>query len=315
MKTKYFGYYFKDHDTGKKHFYDLRNFLKNFSLIENPTYKNSFKHQEESLYLFPTNPDVFLFIETRNTDFFRRIKKSDLTLEDLRTIIDQDSTLGYGSYLVVDKNHFGMASTYMAPGLTPLISFINAILGSIGLHNIEFRVKPILKKNVAKDVLKLNVIGRTSIEIPRSNTLAQQVANVFAQDISNDLSLGSIEIVFKPVQKGNIKPIVAGVLENIKDDAPDFSVKMRAKEFIKDTLTDFYLDENNAVSDEFNYKTESEIPSLMLNKMTDNKFLKPCLEEFTKNVKAEAVPHIHLASFDTYSAWAHRLGSLSQLNK
>lgn len=310
LKTRYFGYYFKEYGTGKKYFSDIRALLKNFTDFECPKYKNSFKHEDESLYLFPAAEDVFLFVETRNTDFFRKIKR-DLTLEDLRSVIDSDSKLGYCSYLVVGDNYFGMASTYMAPGITPFITFMNDILGSLGLSNLEFCVKPLLRKNDAKDVLNMNVIGRTSIEISRDNTFAQQIANVFAQDISNDLSLGSIEIVFKPVQKGNIKPIVADILSKMSA-SPEISVKMKAKEFVKDTLTDFYLDENNAVSDEFSYKLESEIPGLISKKMADNKFLRPCLVEFVKNVKAEASPNISLSSFSTIASWHNKLGSVSR---
>lgn len=312
LKTRYFGYYFKDHSNGKKHFFDIRKLLKIFTDIETPDYKNSFKHEDESLYLFPSADDVFLFLETRNTDFFRKIK-SDLTLEDLRSVIDGDSKLGYCSYVVLGEKHFGMASTYMAPGITPFITFINDVLGSIGLTHIDFCVKPLLRKNEAKDVLSLNVIGRTSIEISRDNTFAQQIANVFAQDISNDLNLGSIEVIFKPIQKGNIKPIVTDILSKMSASS-EISVKMRAKEFVKDTLTDFYLDENNAVSDEFSYKSETEIPGLILKKMSDNKFLPPCIVEFVKNVKAEAGPNTSLAGFNSVAAWNRQLGLVPQLN-
>ncbi|MEE9947760.1 MAG: hypothetical protein PBV00_26030 [Pseudomonas asiatica] len=306
MKTRYFGYYFKEHNSRKKYFFDMRALLKNFTVVDSPEYKNSFKHEDESLYLFPAADNVFLFVETRNTDFFRKIKK-DSTLEDLRSVIDGDSRLGYSSYVVIGENYFGMASTYMAPGITPFMSFINDIIGSLGLSNMEFCVRPLLRKNEAKDVLSLNVIGRTSIEISRENTFAQQIANVFAQDISNDLSLGSIEVIFKPVQKGNIKPIVSDILSKM-NSSPEISVKMRAKEFVKDTLTDFYLDENNAVSDEFSYKLESEIPGLISKKMADNKFLQPCLVEFVKNVKAEAGSSISLSGFNSVAAWSSKLG-------
>lgn len=310
MKTRYFGYYFKEHSSRKKYFFDIRTLLKNFTTIDSPAYKNSFKHEDESLYLFPAADDIFLFIETRNTDFFRKIKR-DLTLEDLRSVIDTDSKLGYCSYVVVGENYFGMASTYMAPGITPFIAFINDILSSLGLTNMEFCVKPLLRKNEAKDVLSLNVIGRTSIEISRDNTFAQQIANVFAQDISNDLSLGSIEVIFKPVQKGNIKPIVSDILSKMSS-SPEISVKMRAKEFVKDTLTDFYLNENNAVSDEFSYKLESEIPSLISKNMIENKSLQPCLVEFVKNVKAEAGSNSSLSGFNAIASWSSKLGDVSR---
>lgn len=310
LKTRYFGYYFKEHNSRKKYFFDMRALLKNFTVVDSPEYKNSFKHEDESLYLFPAADNVFLFVETRNTDFFRKIKK-DSTLEDLRSVIDGDSRLGYSSYVVIGENYFGMASTYMAPGITPFMSFINDIIGSLGLSNMEFCVRPLLRKNEAKDVLSLNVIGRTSIEISRENTFAQQIANVFAQDISNDLSLGSIEVIFKPVQKGNIKPIVSDILSKM-NSSPEISVKMRAKEFVKDTLTDFYLDENNAVSDEFSYKLESEIPGLISKKMADNKFLQPCLVEFVKNVKAEAGSSISLSGFNSVAAWSSKLGVVSR---
>ncbi|MGJ7514585.1 hypothetical protein ACSFE6_09655 [Pseudomonas baetica] len=312
MKIKYFSYYFKDRNSGKNLEFDMRDFLLNFSLIKNPEYKSTFSYNGENLYLFsvPSTENIFLFLETRNTDFFKQINKGNMTFDDLRNKIDNESELGYASYIVFGEDHFGISSTFMAPGVSPFSVFVNDILASLGINHLDFRVNPVMMEANAKDVMTLNVVGRTSIELSRENTLAQELGNVFGLDISNDLSMDSVEIIFKPTKRGNIKPIVSTLIEKVSGSS-DVAVKIRAKEFIKDTLTDFYLSENSAIYDEFSYRTENEIPSLMQKLIVQNKYLAGRLNELKSAVKIEKDPNIAITAYNHDPAWTILLGNLS----
>ena len=312
MKIKYFSYDLKDRNSGKNLAFDMRDFFLNFSLINSPEYKSTFSYNGENLYLFsaPFTENIFLFLETRNTDFFKQINKGNMTFDDLRNKIDNESELGYASYIVFGENHFGISSTFMAPGVSPFTVFVNNIIASLGINHLEFRVSPLMMAANAKDVMSLNVVGRTSIELSRSNTFAQELGNVFGLDISNDLSMDSVEIIFKPTKRGNIKPIASTIIDKVGGSL-DAAVKIRAKEFIKDTLTDFYLSENSAIYDEFSYKAESEIPSLMQKLIVQNKYLAGRLNEFKIAVKIEKDPNIAITIYNHDLAWTTLLGNLS----
>lgn len=290
----------------------MRKFFQNFTLVKSPEYKSKFSHNGENLYLFavPSADNVFLFLETRNTDFFKQINKGNMTLDDLRNKIDSESELGYASYIIFEEDHFGISSTFMAPGVSPFSVFVNDVITSLGIHHIDFRVSPIMMEAGAKDVMQLNVVGRTSIELSRGNTIAQELGNVFGLDISNDLSMDSVEIIFKPTKRGNIKPNASKIIEKV-GSCPDATVKIRAKEFIKDTLTDFYLSENSAIYDEFSYKAESEIPSLMQKLIGQNKYLTGRLNELKTAINVEKDDHIAVASYNNEHAWSTLLGNLS----
>lgn len=290
----------------------MRQFLTNFAEFDHPSFKSSFFYHGENLYLFSTDqPGIFLFVETKNTDFFKQIDKQNLTFSDLKSMIGGQSELGYASYVIFEEDHFGICSTFMAPGAPAFCGFINDIFRSLGLTNLDFRAEPLLQDAKAADVMKMNVVGRTSVELSRSNKFAQDVCNVFGADISNDLSLDSIEIIFKPKKKANIKPIASKIVQETSNLA-DATLRVRAKEFVKDTLTDFYLGENGHLFDEINYRNESDIPKLMLSAIAKNKYIAEKTDELKTNAKIKEDSNIAIANYNAKHAWSALLANLSQ---
>lgn len=312
MKIRYFGHYLKDTSSGACISFDMRQFLLNFVKFDHPQFKTNFSYNGENLYLFDCEQkDIFLFVETRNTDFFKKINKENLTLSDLKQMIDGESELGYASYIVFGKDHFGICSTFMAPGAPAFCGFVNDVFRSLGITNLDFRAEPLLQEAQAADVMKLNVVGRTSLELSRSNKFAQDICNVFGADISNDLTLDSVEIIFKPKRKANIKPIASKIMTETSD-LPDATMKVRAKEFVKDTLTDFYLGENGHLFDEINYKTESDIPKMMASAIARNKYIANKVSELVKNAKIKDDSSIIIYNYNTEPAWSSLLANLPQ---
>jgi hypothetical protein len=310
MKNKYYGYYLKDNRSGDCLSFDIRGFLVNFTNVKSSTYKSSFSHLGEHLYLFHSVGNVFIFVETRSPDFFKQINTEELVLSDLRNMIDGRSELGYASYVVFAEDHFGICSTYMAPGIPTFCSFINDIFTSLGVVHLEFVVRPLTQDVKISDVMRLNVVGRTSIELPRDNRFAQDVCNVFGADISNDLNLDSVEIIFKPRKMGNIKPIVSRVIDETKN-LPDATMKVRAKDLVKDTLTDFYLGENGLIYDEINYKREADIPGLIVSSITSNKYIAGRVNGLKTDVNIKDCVDHALSRFNSESAWCAFLDDLS----
>lgn len=311
MKIRYFGHYLKDKSSGACISFDMRNFLVNFTKFDHKQFKSNFSYQGENLYLFESDhQDVFIFVETRNTDFFKQIDKKSLTLSDLRNMISGQSELGYASYIIFRKDCFGICSTFMAPGPTAFCDFVNHIFKSLGITNLDFRVEPLIQAAKVEDVMSLSVVGRTSLEISRSNSIAQDICNVFGADLSNDLSLDSIEITFKPRKKANIKPIVSKVVESV-DGSPDAVLKVRAKNFVSATLTDFYLGENGQLVEDVNYRVESDIPKIMAAVMSVNQNVAIKLDELRANAKVKEDNNIVVAAYNDESAWNSLLATLS----
>lgn len=311
MKIKYFGYYIKDKISGNNAKLDISKILDNFTAINDTKYKSSFKNEGENLYLFKSElSGVYIFVESRNTEFFKKINTERITLSDLSALIDSNEEIGHASYIIIKDGLIGICSTYMAPSISTFVFFINDIIQSLGIVNFNIKVEPLLQSTKVKDVMNMTIIGRTSIELTRDSDMVKDIANIFGADLTNDLTLGSVEIIFKPARNANIKPIASEILKKTGNEK-NSSLKVRAKNMVKDTLSDFYLGENGHLFYEFSYKLESEIPYEMQKNIQNNLLAEKKLEELMKNVKIQNIDTSIIDKYNNINAWNNLLANIS----
>ena len=145
MKVNYFGYYLKNTASGKSVIFDLRKFLKEYCKMDAPKFKNNFSHNEGKLYLLHVVSDTYLFLMTRSNELIRKVNTNDITVGEIKNLLEQDEQLGFASYILFKENVFGFGSTLLAPKIDVFTKYINELLEALGITAIKGT--PTLRKN------------------------------------------------------------------------------------------------------------------------------------------------------------------------
>lgn len=308
MRLNYFGYYIKDIESEKDYLYDLRPFLKAFCKINNAKFKNQFLYNGEHIYLFKVIEDIYLFVITRSQEIIKRINTDNLKVNEIYDILDNNENLGFASYVYFGENFLAFAYTILAPKITGLSVFIDSVFKSMNLK-YRFCVQALLHKATKDEALSFPIIGKTTIELSRENSLIQDIAEFISAKGSDFSELNSIEIIIKPKRKKNIKPFIKKFLKAIpEDDSSKMIVK--AKKNIADQLIDLYIVGKGVVSDLINTKDERKIYDAILNKVKNNKLMLNKLQNFTKDERFEKKDIEDISKFSDTSSWTDIISSI-----
>lgn len=311
MKVNYFGYCIRNHVTGKKTLFDLRSFLKAYCRHAGTAFKNSFFHNDEHVYLIHHVGDVFLFLITRSNELIKKVNTNNISVGDISSLLEQNEQLGFASYLHMKEDHFGFASTLLAPRVDVFTAYINDLLDSLGISDLNFLPQALLYQATKEEALLLPHIGRTTIELSKENSFLQDMLASISADMTDTIELDGIEIIIKPKLRKNIKPIVAKFLSSIPDDGVDRMV-MRAKNEGASQMIDLYLVGRGAISDSVDKSKETRIPYLLEEKMNGNSLLQGKLTEYRANEDFEETTLDVIARFTGASAWSDPLSDLLQ---
>jgi len=305
MKLGYHTYSIQQ-DSNEQHFLmDLRPLIKAFCTLDNPKFKNKFTYNDEHLYLLPIGLDLYLFLTTRSHEIIKRIKTTDLSLNEISNLLEKDESLGFASYVYFKKNYFGFASTMLAPKSKAFVEFINNIFDEIGINDYWFIANPIMHESSKNDVLNMPFIGRSVITVNSDNTTFQHLRNMVNGTTQEFSDIDSFDIVIKPRNKKNIKGAVSRFIKKVPDKGLD-KMFLRAKEDIHGSLIDLYITGKGGVHDVIKTKDERLLHDEIARKIKENKVLSEKVkahesdDKYTKKVLKPVVTYNDVAAWDSF---------------
>lgn len=273
MKLNYYGYSIQKFSNSKRYLVDMRDFLHSFCSYDNVEYKNTFIHNGEHVYLLPVFGKVFLFLMTRSNEVIKKIQEDDLSVGAIYDLLEKGEMIGVASYVYVDKSHFGLASTAMAPRVNAFVDFVNNIFNSVGISRFVFVSHPMMTQATKKEALNMSFIGRSTIQVDKENSVFKDFINQVNGTTEEFVDVDSIEITIKPKVKKNIDAAVKKVIKAVPDDGLE-KMLIRAKEDIHGPLIDLYLAGKGTVSDTIKSRDERVICTEILAKIKSNEVLK-----------------------------------------
>ena len=152
MKISYYGYSIERHQDQRHYLMDLGSFLNQFCAFDNPEFKSTFTHGGEHVYLIRQLDKLFLFLMTRNNEVIKKINARDLSVTEIYSLLNQQESLGFVSYLSFDCYFFGYASTVLAPRVQVFENFVNKVFDSLGIHEYRFVIHPFLTESTRTEM-------------------------------------------------------------------------------------------------------------------------------------------------------------------
>lgn len=309
MKLSYFGYCVTRHSSGERYLFDLRPFLNAFCDLDNPKFKSRFTRSEEQVYLLKQSESLYLFLMTRTNEVIKKIKSSDLSISEIYDLLQQDEKLGFASYVYIKPTYLGFASTIMAPKYKAFSDFIVELFHAVGLVDFNFILHPMLQQATKADALRMDFMGRTSIQINKENSLFDDFRNSFGGTAEEFANVDSFEIIIKPKPRKDISPAIVRVLDAVPSSGLD-SFIMKAKESVDDQLMEIYLAGKGHVSDTLKKESEQLIETQIAEKIVRNDVLIEKVNEHEANDEFQKLEPDAFIHFHHVDAWGDHLGGV-----
>ncbi|MGP3789446.1 hypothetical protein [Pseudomonas sp. B392_1p] len=308
MKLSYYGYYLKNRTTHRRLNVDLSAFMTSFAQLDAPDFKLRFKHNSEHLYLHRLSGSVFIFAMTRDSEKFKRINTSDLSIGEIQNLLGSDEKIGFASYLTFRKSFFGFASASFSPKFDTFCNLVNAILHATGNGSWEFCVHPLAHQATKQQAVHMSYIGKTTIEVSGQNSLKKDFLAFLGAEDSDD-ELEALEITLKPKKGHSIKSVATKLVNSASEDGVEKLI-MKAKNDAMSAMLDLYIVGRGIISDEIGVMDESKIPLAIEDKIRANVKLKERLQEFINDDQYEKPTAKDLNLCSDVSAWSHLIHDL-----
>lgn len=302
MRVSYYAYYLTHKMHYGKHLFDLSDFILSFAECQDPTLKGSFTHNSEHIYLQKLAGNVCVLAMTRDAEKFKKTDTSSMSIGEFKQLLGQDEKIGFASYLIIKKNFFGFASSSFSPKFDAFCDIINTLLTYTDNGSWSFCIHPLIHQATRDEAVKMNFIGKTTIEVKKENSLAQNILNVITAGGDTD-DLDSIEITLKPIKGRSIKSIVQKLVSATSDTGVEKLV-MKAKNDAMSAMLDLYVVGRGVISDDLGNHEESVISEIMEMKIRDNAKLKERLEAFAEDGQTDEADFSRILHFSNIDSWS-----------
>ncbi|MBB1617011.1 hypothetical protein A9978_31635 [Pseudomonas sp. UMC65] len=239
---------------------------------------------------------------TRDAETFKKIDTSSMSIGEFKQFLGQDEKVGFASYLIIKNNFFGFASSSLSPKFDTFCEMINTLLTYTNNGSWSFCIHPLIHQATRDEAVKMNFIGKTTIEVKKENSLAQNILNVISAGGDID-DLDSLEITLKPIKGRSIKPVVQRLVSATSDQGVEKLV-MKAKNDAKSAMLDLYVVGRGVISDDLGSYEESVISEIMETKIRENAKLKEQLEAFTEDGQTDKADFSRFLHFNNVSSWS-----------
>lgn len=310
MRLSYYGYFLRHKLHYGKHLVDLSKVIKSFAECNEPTLKGSFRHNDESVYVNKLSGDTCLVAMTRNAENFKKIDTTKMSVSEFSKMLAADEKIGFASYAIIKPYFFGYASTSLSPKFDTFTSIINNLLSITGNGSWELCLHPLIHQATKDEAVKMDFIGKTTIEVRRENTLCQHFLNVLNAGTDAE-EVESLEITIKPIKTKSIKRVVEKLINHTSDEGLEKLV-IKAKNDAHSALVDLYVVGRGVISDVVNSVDESVIPGLMEMKIQENEKLKERLAEFIADGQVNEADLDGIIHYSDVAAWAALAYNLQQ---
>lgn len=284
MRVSYFGYYVRSMAQDASCYQvDLTELFSKFATWNNAHFKGRFSLHGEFLYLLPLTAPVYLFVQTRDQELIKQIQRDTLTVADIATKLQANASIGFASYVLIEKNFIGFAARVLSPRVAAFGNFVNQLFDQLGFR-YTFKLRTITYELPKDQINTLKSVGSFSVELLRNATTTQNVLNALGLTaVENIAELGEIEIKVKPAsRKSNTKRAFQAVANSIPDgDIEGFEAK--AKMETADRLSEYVIVGEGGVRDYIAQKNEIQIAENIVERSRNNTVLRRKIEEFSND--------------------------------
>ncbi|MDE9455245.1 protein rexA [Xenorhabdus bovienii] len=213
------------------------------------------------LYMHKISNHAYLFTKTNDGELIKKINKSTASVEDIKNSLASDESLGFPSFLYINKDVIGYASSIYGPSIRELKIYLCKKLNFNSNHNLV--IEPLIRNISSKETERMVFIGRTTLKTEADTNTFQKILAAFgASDVREELYEG-IEVIIKPRKNKDIRKLASKIINNPDNKFSD--IHIRAREELGDHLTDFYLSGQGIISTNLKKATNQEIAMEMEN--------------------------------------------------
>lgn len=300
MRLSYYGYCLLHVPTGKRYLVDLRALAKRFVNSTNQSFKASVTYHGERLYLLPFGASTYLFVQTKTNEIIKAIERKTLSVQDIRSKLMQNESVGFASYVYMDDSYLGIASRVLSPRITAFCELMTKVVVGYGGTDYVF-VPTVLAETLPASAIKtLEHVGAVKVEMNVANSFAQDVVRQLTnRSTENLIDIASVEITIKPVRKG--KKSLRADLSRIAKNVPSkglVSLEARAKATASDHMTDVFIVGEGSIRDFIDFNKESELQGLIPSRAANNAPLQLKVKEYRSNVSHKKVADISTLGID-----------------
>lgn len=282
MRVGYFGYHIKQHRTGDEHIVDLRNFVRDFVACKDIKFKQQFIFNGENLLLLPSGAgSTYLFVQTRDLEIIKRVKRGQWDADDIRRVLERDQSVGFASYVSLNAEWLGTACRVMSPRHTAFAHLMNSLFDALQIP-FHFILRSFSTQLPESRVAQLDRVGRISIEVNHSSPLLGQVWSALTGGDGTELQdIAGMRIQVIPFRKrsADMKENLQEIINGLPRDGLE-SLEARAKAEALDHMSDMYIFGNGALRSFIDVEEESQIPYAMATAARGNSELQHAIQEF-----------------------------------
>lgn len=289
MRVSYFGYYVKHRPSGNKYLVDLRTFVRDFVACEDIAFKQKFTYNAESLLLLPAQASTYLFVQTRDLEIVKRVKRGEWNADDIRRVLRDDQTVGFASYISLNSEWVGTACRVMSPRHTAFAHLINSIFDELQIP-FDFTLRSFQTQLPEDEVSSLDRVGRVSVEINHSSPALSRVWSALTGGDGaelNDVAAIRLEVIPLRKRTADLKPNLQELVNSLPRSGLE-SLEARAKAEALDRMSDMYIYGAGALRDFIDVDAESQIPDAMAAASRESGELREAIQEFRDEPELES---------------------------
>jgi len=305
MKLNYYGYSIRRLSDNSHYRMDCRQFIKAFVDYDNSQFKSKFTYSGEHIYLIPATLNLYLLIITRSDEIIKRVKadNTEITVNELYNLLQRNETIGFASYVYVEKYYFAFASKVLSPKTTAFGSLINGIFDSLNIMNYRFEVTPFLQHATRAEVMSMPFKGRTTMQFNSQSGFFSGLSNFFGGNATDYEDVESIEVIIRPKDRKNIDLAISKAMSNVPDAGLNKMI-VKAKEDIHDKLMDLYIISEGSISDIIETNDERQIFNEISTKTRANITLQEKVNEYEHNTAFTNAQIESISHFDSINNWS-----------
>lgn len=281
MRVGYFGYYVKHRQSGDKHIVDLRNFVRDFVACPDIAFKQQFTYNAENLLLLPAQGSTYLFVQTRDLEIVKRVRRGVWDADDIRRVLRSDQSVGFASYVALNAEWLGTACRVMSPRHTAFANLINSIFDKLQIP-FDFILRAFHTQLPEDEVSALDRVGRVSVEISHSSPAMPRVWSALTGGDGtelNDVAAMRIEVIPQRKRTADLKPSLQELVDSLPRNGLE-SLEARAKAEALDRMSDMYIYGAGALRSFVDVDADSQIPDAMASAARESAELREAIQEF-----------------------------------
>ncbi len=231
--------------------------------------------------MLPAQGSTYLFVQTRDLEIVKRVKRGEWDADDIRRVLRGDQTVGFASYVSLNSEWLGTASRVMSPRHTAFAHLINSIFDKLQIP-YDFILRSFHTQLPEDEVSSLDRVGRVSVEINHSSPAFPRVWSALTGGDGtelNDIAAMRIEVIPLRKRTADLKPNLQELVDSLPRDGLE-SLEARAKAEALDRMSDMYIYGAGALGSFIDVDAESQIPDAMASAARESAELREAIQEF-----------------------------------